>query len=90
MRQGTDQTGEAAIRAATEFIVDSLRAKNERVDDKARMRIERDVAGTFAWLVSSYEAESNPNLVSLVRKVIAGALETRVHTERLVEGTREP
>jgi len=77
MRTGTDAQGAAAITAATEWIAENLRAKNERVDDKARERIERDVAGTFAWLVTRYRLVDAPDgrLETLAKKFIAGALE---------------
>lgn len=77
MRTGTDATGEHAIASAADFITANLRAKNERVDDKARMRIERDVAGVFAWLVTRYRLadDGTGRLEALAKKFIAGALE---------------
>lgn len=77
MRAGTDAQGQAAITAATDWIVESLLAKNERVDARARMRIERDVAGTFAWLVTRYRAvdDERGHLEGFAKKLIAGALE---------------
>lgn len=78
-----EDQGMAAVRAATEFILQETYDNAETITELDRAIIELHVSGTLAWLVSRWKSEGE-DVERLGKSFIAAALETTAHLEDLV------
>ena len=83
MIPGIDDTGQQAVRAATEYIIKEAYNGDKNIPEVDRAIIELHVAGTLAWLVSRWRSEGE-DIEATGKTFIAAALETTAHLEDLL------